>query len=55
MLFLLVLLNDLSTYFAFSRISVALYCMRRDIGRLNNDLTVRTEHRLVVLIITLYL
>ena len=53
MLFLLILLDYLATYFAFSRVSVALHCMCGDVSGLYNDLAVGAEHGLIVLIITL--
>lgn len=53
MLFLLILLDYLATYFAFSGISIALHCMCGDVSGLYNDLAVGAEHGLIVLIITL--
>ena len=53
MLFLLILLDYLATYFAFSGISIALHCMCGDVSGLYNGLAVGAEHGLIVLIITL--
>ena len=54
MLLLLVLLYDLSAYFALGRIPIALHGMCGHIERLYHDFAVWTQHRLIVLIVALY-